>query len=143
MEDISDLVVPDKQAVQRACTALVPYVRPSMMTTSWATAFLCSGVALRIRPEVRISAGKLTLIEKVQVHEVVVDSEGTLQALVVHESQLALAVFRFGHCLGPLDNYDRRDQGLVVVPVCRSGDHAASEAQGAVFPREAQAMYRM
>jgi len=105
-----------------ACTALVPYLRPA----SLASTFLRTCGALRIMPEWRISAHDLVLRERVLVAEVLLDDAEELYAFVVPESQVALAAFRFGQCPRPVETYDERGPGLRIVPLRGSSSSSGS-----------------
>lgn len=120
MDDAPYALSRQAQTARSRCTALVPYLKPSAVAASLSTAFLHSGAALRLMPELRISASELALREKVQVSEVIVDEADELYALVVRENQVALAAYRLGQCPRPAETYDEREPGLRIVPVCGS-----------------------
>lgn len=111
MADAPGTLEPASSAGQQlACTALVPYSLAAAVRRR-------SGAALHIQSELRISTTALALREQVQVHEVVVDARDELQAVVVYESQVPLAVLRLGTCLRPLHAYETAGPGLYVVPL--------------------------
>jgi len=129
MEDVSEMVPRQEQAGARsACTALVPYLRPSAIAASLSTAFLQSGAAWRMLPELRISTSELALRSKVNVVEVMLDDVDELYALVVHESQVALAAYRMGHCPRPVETYDEREPGFRILPVNSSSSSGCSSS---------------